>query len=126
MGLLKSLFGSPERRIESYEISYVEDSPKGRAAANEFSEIMDSTKFVTWNASELKWYTFDDGAGQLDKGSLAFSANFQREYGDGTRTYLNGLEFGIAVKKSGDKLTLTVNGGAELFLVMIDVKLEQK
>ena len=132
MGLLNSIMGKNSKKISSYEIQHVEESPEGQNALTNFSAIMDSTQSITWDSNQLKWYTYDDGEGRDKRASLAIEATFQREYGDGARTYLNGLEMSVGIVKSGKELVLTVMSSEELvvdgfpmpgFLIMIRAQL---
>ncbi len=114
MGLFKSIMGQNSKKISSYEIQHVDESPEGQTALTNFSAIMDSTQSINWDSNQLKWYTYDDGEGRDKRASLAIEATFQREYGDGTKIYLNGVDMSVGIIKSGKELALQVMSSEEL------------
>lgn len=134
MGILKALFTNKFRIIKEYRFIEIAEDAASPYIAQNFKEILDSTKSFGWNSENLYWHTFDDPSGGSEKSSISFVAKYIKEDVSNNKIYLDTGEtdtgetmyFYFIVTPSNDALYLNVKSDNDYTLFTALILLENK
>ena len=133
MGILKALFTNKLRAIKEYRFIEIAEDTVSPYMAQQFKEMLDSTKSFGWNSDDFYWHTFDDPSGQSEKSSISFNAKFVKEDESNNKIYLDTGETGsgeniffyFSVAPSNEALYLYVKGDNDYTIFTVLVLLEK-